>query len=548
MEELIAQRHELEAILDEKRAELDKVMTNIQKAQELQKALGEKQSEICTALDKLNTIKESLISISDELDATLTRLEQCSRVAIDCIAQSSFYISRYLDISMSDVSYTAPKAVTMRKCLNLEYAGKQYDYRDISDDDSDPRSFIKKKYPDVSFSNIDEYGNTYPDFSKYSKFSYKFPPVTKENLEAGTCLVGDSKTGSADFKKFRAAMEAQGYSKREIAELLSTHTIHHHQDGQTMQLIPRDLHEACKHNGGAEKIRLMKSSEIYHISENEGNVSQNGVFQNAREQHPSKTFYSAPNIAKFKSSFELAADLSPEEKREIIDNQKAFEGSLLYLQHKGVDFDALEKATSTEDNMKILSECGIDKKEAKQTLSIYDGDFLSEADGSHIPLYSTKSQTAGDSYEWYRFFVNLRDGKETAKEVSFDLSSHKDTPCAFLGYNEKIENTQRITDVVRFEGSKEIHEELKIGRVYGAESKKKFRQELYGDDLRLRANPNQEQEYRIRKNSSNKKCLLDDKEQLGYLYAMCKRHPNRVRVYFNDELLSLQEMESMIGG
>ena len=72
-------------------------------------------------------------------------------------------------------------------------------------------------------------------------------------------MVGDSKTGSADFKKFRAAMEAQGYSKREIAELLSTHTIHHHQDGQTMQLIPRDLHEACKHNGGAEKIRLMRA-------------------------------------------------------------------------------------------------------------------------------------------------------------------------------------------------------------------------------------------------------------------------------------------------
>jgi hypothetical protein len=244
----------------------------------------------------------------------------------------------------------------------------------------------------------------------------------------------------------------------------------------------------------------------------------------------------------------MAPDLSPSEKREIIDNQKAFEGSLLYLQHKGVNFDALEIATSRNDKIKILRESGIDEKNAKQALSIYEGDFLSESDGSHIPLYSTKAQTAGDSYEFHRFFINLRDGKETAKEVPFDLSPHQDTSCTFLGYNEKIENTQRITDVVRFEGNKEIHEELKIGRVYGLESKKKFRQELYGDDLRLRLNPNQEQEYRIRKNSSNKKCLLDDKEQLGYLYTMRQRHPNRVRVYFNDELLSPEELKSMIGG
>lgn len=239
--------------------ELGIVIVKIQKIMTLQIQLSEKQSEITISLKKLQALKDSLLKICSELEETLTKLEQQSRQAIDCVAQSSFYISRYLDITICDIAYTAPKAVTMRKCLNLDYAGKQYDYRDISDDESDPRSYIKKKYPDVSFSNIDEFGNTYPDFSKYSKFSYKFPPVTKENLAAGTCLIGDSKAGSADFKKFREAMEAQGYSKREIAELLSTHTIHHHQDGQTMQLIPRDLHEACKHNGGAEKIRLMRA-------------------------------------------------------------------------------------------------------------------------------------------------------------------------------------------------------------------------------------------------------------------------------------------------
>ena len=44
----------------------------------------------------------------------------------------------------------------------------------------------------------------------------------------------------------------------------------------------------------------------------------------------------------------------------------------------------------------------------------------------------------------------------------------------------------------------------------------------------------------------NKKCLLDDKEQVRYLCLMQKRHPNRVRVYFNDKLLSLQDLEEII--
>ena len=262
-------------------------------------------------------------------------------------------------------------------------------------------------------------------------------------------------------------------------------------------------------------------------------------------RYPTRTFYKA-EVSPFEPNNELlSSEMSAEEKAELFDNQKAFEGAFLYLQQQGVDMDALDKAETAEGQKQILINSGFDEKQAKQIISINSGEFLSEVDGSHIPFYSTSPQTAGDSYEFHRFFVNLRDGKETAKEVSFDLTTYKGRSCTFLGYQEKLKNDRRETDVVRIEGNREIHEELKIGRVYGKEGKEKFRQELYGDDLRLRLYPNQEQEYRIRKNAKNQKCLCDDKEMVKYLCTMCKRHPNRVRVYFNDKQLSLEELEKM---
>ena len=264
-------------------------------------------------------------------------------------------------------------------------------------------------------------------------------------------------------------------------------------------------------------------------------------------RYPTRTFYGVPNIEKFQMDNDInCIDLTVEEREQISENRKAFEGSTLYLDYLGVDFDALNNAKSYEEQKSILINKGQEEKDVNQILSIYNADFLADIDGAHEAFYSTSPQTAGDSYEFHRFFVNLREGKQTAKEVPFDLTPYKGRECNFLGFNEKIKNDRRETDVVRMEGNKEIHEELKIGRVYGKEGKAKFRQELYGDDLRLKLFPNQEQEYRIRKNGMNKKCLLDDKEQVRYLCLMQKRHPNRVRVYFNDKLLSLQDLEEII--
>lgn len=264
------------------------------------------------------------------------------------------------------------------------------------------------------------------------------------------------------------------------------------------------------------------------------------------KKYPTRIFYSAKDVDDFRMSIDDIEDLTEEEKMEILDNKKAYEGSIIYLQYLGVDLDSLDNAKTYDDQKNILVNSGFKPEQAKQIISIYNGDFLSDIDGSHSPFYSNAPQSSGDSYEFQRFFVNLRDKKETAKEVPFDLTPYKGRACTFLGYNEKLENDRRETDVVRFEGNREIHEELKVGRVYGKEGDAKFRQELYGDDLRLKLNPNQEQEYRIRRNGNNMKCLLDDKEKVRCLYVMAKRHPNKVRVYFNDTLMSLRDMEKII--
>ena len=118
---------------------------------------------------------------------------------------------------------------------------------------------LRENYPLVTFSQKDCFGICYPDFSPYEVFSCKFPPVTRENIANGTCLVGDSAAGSSDFARFKDSMRQAGYSDEQIKNLLKTHTIHHDEDGVTLRLIPRDLHEACRHQGGAEVIRRQRA-------------------------------------------------------------------------------------------------------------------------------------------------------------------------------------------------------------------------------------------------------------------------------------------------
>jgi hypothetical protein len=153
------------------------------------------------------------------------------------------------------------------RCINEEYADKTYNFESqlnkaqTTNDANDWNTYnsLIEKYPNGVKFVKDANGNVFPDFDEYSILNYKFEPVTAENLKAGTCLTGDSTAGSLDFKMFRQRMMDDGYTKQQISEMLSTYTIHHNPDMQTLQMIPRDLHQATRHTGGAYFIRLLKN-------------------------------------------------------------------------------------------------------------------------------------------------------------------------------------------------------------------------------------------------------------------------------------------------
>ncbi|MDA0954000.1 MAG: HNH endonuclease [Proteobacteria bacterium] len=67
----------------------------------------------------------------------------------------------------------------------------------------------------------------FPDFSSVAKAEVK---ITQTGSRAGD---------------FRAANEAAGFKKTPEG-----YTWHHHQDGKTMQLVPRDIHSQTGHTGG----------------------------------------------------------------------------------------------------------------------------------------------------------------------------------------------------------------------------------------------------------------------------------------------------------
>ena len=82
---------------------------------------------------------------------------------------------------------------------------------------------LRQKYPhSVPFT-----GSGFPDFARYAKKKVKIK------------MTGDSK----DFAK---ADKAAGFLKRPQG-----YTWHHHHDGETMLLVPTNLHEAVRHTGGS---------------------------------------------------------------------------------------------------------------------------------------------------------------------------------------------------------------------------------------------------------------------------------------------------------
>ncbi|MBM7127747.1 HNH endonuclease [Dyella flava] len=109
-----------------------------------------------------------------------------------------------------------------RAPINSKYAGQTYPLENLSPE-------LQVKYPDsVSFTP-----QGFPDFSPYS--------VAEVQLDG---LTGNYANDAA-LSNEAVGLDAtpQGY------------VWHHVEDGETMQLIPQDIHNAVRHTGGAAVIR-----------------------------------------------------------------------------------------------------------------------------------------------------------------------------------------------------------------------------------------------------------------------------------------------------
>ena len=109
---------------------------------------------------------------------------------------------------------------------NFRYAGQVYD---------GPRwtARLAEKYPNgVRFTD-----DGYPDFASYAIATVTFDP---------------------NFLGNHGSDYTEANRKAGLSTMPDGYTWHHHQDTQTMQLIPIDLHDAVRHAGG---VSIMKGRE-----------------------------------------------------------------------------------------------------------------------------------------------------------------------------------------------------------------------------------------------------------------------------------------------
>jgi hypothetical protein len=106
---------------------------------------------------------------------------------------------------------------------NFQYAGKVYD-------GSGWTARLAARYPEgVRFT-----ADGFPDFAPYAAATVTFEP---------------------GFLGNHASDLTEANRKAGLTEMPAGYTWHHHQDGRTMQLVPKDLHLAVRHAGGVSLMR-----------------------------------------------------------------------------------------------------------------------------------------------------------------------------------------------------------------------------------------------------------------------------------------------------
>ncbi|WP_346733115.1 HNH endonuclease [Photorhabdus luminescens] len=92
-------------------------------------------------------------------------------------------------------------------------------------------------YKDAS-GNVVRYPSGYPDFSSYERQRVDVPDLQGNH----------SRTGNGDFAKADAAAP-KGKANYDL------NTWHHHENGKTMQEVPKKIHRPFTHRGGVSNIK-----------------------------------------------------------------------------------------------------------------------------------------------------------------------------------------------------------------------------------------------------------------------------------------------------
>ena len=245
--------------------EVRKVEKKIEKADGIIQKANDMLALIKNCIQELEDSIQTLNKVLKELEGKTFQMHKTSANAARRLDGSRKIIQSYLDTHLDGIPFVSNGDVILRKGINNEYAGKVFDYQYLIDNYNETKDerimnlYNRVKDYKVKFSQIDKYGNANPLFEKYELLHVTFDELSEENMKKGTCLVGDSSSSSPDFKLLNKKLLEMGYSRIQIAELLSKTNRHHDPDCRTIRLVPKDLHKAIKHFGGASNIRTERA-------------------------------------------------------------------------------------------------------------------------------------------------------------------------------------------------------------------------------------------------------------------------------------------------
>ena len=154
------------------------------------------------------------------------------RQAVHIEALNDFSRStRGLDLAVGGTTKTIHprvRKINNRFPRNHEYAGKTFHMENLSNTFLGKEELVKKYPHGVPFT-----GTGHPDFSRYA--------MKKVKIE----MTGDRGIDN------RMANKLANYE-----ETPKNYTWHHHHDGETMMLIPEDIHKAVNHTGGVAILKI----------------------------------------------------------------------------------------------------------------------------------------------------------------------------------------------------------------------------------------------------------------------------------------------------